>query len=82
MTRAIRVKMEATFLLRTYQPDWRDVLDIDVATRVLGALFEDFDAAFEGEEVGPCTCPPPDTEELLTGEFKSGPDCPWHGGSA
>ena len=79
-TRAIRVKMEATFLLRTYMPDWRDDRDLDVAARVLGALFEDVDLAVEGTEVGPCTCPAPDVEELLTGVAgKPDPSCPWHG---
>ena len=48
MSDRVRVKMEATFLLRTYMPDWRDSADLDVAIRLMGALFEEADVSFEG----------------------------------
>lgn len=77
---AVSVKMEVSFLLRTYMPDWRDTHDLEVAERVLSALFEDVDIAWEGELMGDCTCPPPDVAELLHGEEpKRDPSCQWHG---
>lgn len=80
MTRSVRVTMTAKFKLNTYMPDWRDTADLDVAERVLNALFEEVEIELEGEEMGRCICPPPDVEELLTGRSKNpNPDCHWHG---
>ena len=80
MTKPIRVRMAATFLLRTYVPDWRDDADLDVADRVLGALFEEVEVSYKGEEVGPCSCSMDAEDYLTTGEPSiTDPDCPWHG---
>lgn len=80
MSDAVRVKMEAQFLLRTVMPDWRDDHDLDVAMRVLGALFEEFDVSFEGRRIGGCTCSM-DAEDFMTTGHPSttDPACPWHG---
>ena len=80
---AVRVKMEATFLLRTFMPDWRDDANLDAAMTVLSAMFEEADFSVEGYRVGPCTCSM-DMEDLFTTGEPGAPDpaCPWHGEAA
>ena len=80
MSDRVRVKMEATFLLRTYMPDWRDSADLDVAIRLVEALFEEVDVSFEGKKLGDCTCSMAVDDLFTTGEPSDpDPSCPWHG---
>ena len=80
MSKPVRVKLEAGFLLRTYMPDWRNDANLDAAMRVLSAMFEEVHISVEGDEVGPCSCSMDAEDFFTTGEpSDSDPDCPWHG---
>ena len=83
MTKAIRVKMDASFLLRTYCSDWRDDANLEAVVRVLEAMFEEADVSVEGHEVGPCTCPISGEDFFTTGSpGETDSHCPWHGDEA
>jgi len=80
MSKPVRVKLEATFLMRTYIEDWRNDANLDAVLRVLDAMFEEVDFSAEGNVMGPCTCSMDAEDFMTTGEpSTTDPDCPWHG---